>query len=424
MSVRLLRADAMLQGGERPLRDAAVVVDEAGTILDAGRAADLMPRHAGAIVEQVRGVLLPGLINAHTHVELSALRGKIAGGHGFVPWVERLVGTRAAEHPEEDTSQIEQAAADLAAYGTVAVGEVTNTLASVHALARHGIGGMIFHEVFGTDPTRGAERLAAMAEDFRDVEAHWPTPDLGYAPAPHTLYTTHPEVVAAVLRVARARGAPTTVHLAEHSAERTFLRYGNGPFLDFVKRVHLSIDRFPVPGQGPIDYAADLGLLSPDVLLVHLTDIRASELERVASSGAPVVLCPRSNLYIEVKLPPLFEMVKAGIFPALGTDSLASSPSLDVLGEARALADRFPSIPKGALVDMATVGGARALGRADLGRLAKGCRPGVLAVIGELAPDADPAAWVLAQPPASRKWLARRTRPTGPEGPTGKELPG
>jgi cytosine/adenosine deaminase-related metal-dependent hydrolase len=251
-----------------------------------------------------------------------------------------------------------------------------------------------------------------MAEDFREVEAHWPGADLAYAPAPHTLYTTHPEIVTAAVQAARARGARTTVHLAEHSAERTFLLRGEGPFVDFVGRMRVSIDRFPIPHKGPVDYAADLGLLAHDVLLVHLTDIRAHELERVASSGAQVVLCPRSNLYIEVKLPPLFDIINAGISPALGTDSLASSPSLDVLGEARALSERFPSVARGALIDMATIGGARALGRPDLGQLARGCRPGVLLIAGDLPAGADVGAWVLSQPASQRTWLARRGRTT------------
>jgi len=121
-----------------------------------------------------------------------------------------------------------------------------------------------------------------------------------------------------------------------------------------------------------------------------------------------VVLCPRSNLFIEVKLPPLVEMLNAGLVPALGTDSLASNLSLDVLAEARALADRFPSVPKGVLTDMATAAGARALGRDDLGRLTQGRRPGILAIEGELGQGEDPCAWVLRQPTARRRWIARR----------------
>jgi cytosine/adenosine deaminase-related metal-dependent hydrolase len=408
MIPRLVRADAILPGEDRPIPDGAVIVDDAGTILDAGRAADLLPRHAGARVEEVRGVLMPGLVNAHAHVELSGLRGKVSGGSGFVPWLDRMLGIRATERPEEDAGAIEHAAAELESFGTAAIGDVTNTLSAVHALARHGIGGIAFHELFGLDGAKALERFRAMQEDFAAAEGDWPTSDIAYAPAPHTVYTTHPYAIAAVMHAVREVGTRTTLHLAEHAAERTYLTHGTGPYFEFATRLRLPIGSFPVPREGPVDYAARLGLLAPDVLLVHLTDVRARELEEIAKSKAPVVLCPRSNLFIEVKLPPLMEILKVGIVPALGTDSLASNLSLDVLAEAKALADRFPSVPKGVLTDMATVAGARALGRSELGRLTKGRVPGVLAVEGTLGAGEDPCAWVLRQPASSRRWIARR----------------
>jgi cytosine/adenosine deaminase-related metal-dependent hydrolase len=143
------------------------------------------------------------------------------------------------------------------------------------------------------------------------------------------------------------------------------------------------------------------------VLLVHLTDAREEELRAVAVSGASAVLCPRSNLYIEGKLPPLLAARAAGVLAALGTDSLASNASLDVLAEARALADRFPGVPARELVAMATWNGARALGREDLGRIAKGARPGIVAVDGD--PGDDPSAFLLRNVKAPRRWVARRT---------------
>src|SRR5262249_12634118 len=107
MTARVVHADAILPGDETPLRDAALVIDDEGTVLDVGPAAEILPRHAGAPVELARGVLMPGLVNAHTHIELSALRGKVSGGHGFVPWVERMMGIRASEQPEDEAGAIE-----------------------------------------------------------------------------------------------------------------------------------------------------------------------------------------------------------------------------------------------------------------------------------------------------------------------------
>src|SRR5215831_17066865 len=106
-AMRVLHADALVTGDGDVVRDAAVVVDVCGAIVDVGAAGAVLPRHAGPEVERVRGVLLPGLVNAHTHLELSALRGQVRGGAGFVPWVEQMIGIRAESRPEDDSEAIE-----------------------------------------------------------------------------------------------------------------------------------------------------------------------------------------------------------------------------------------------------------------------------------------------------------------------------
>src|SRR5215472_8639559 len=137
--MRAVHADAIVTGDDAVVRDGAVVVGARGEVVDCGPAGEVLPRHAGAVVERVRGVVFPGLVNAHTHLELSALRGQVPGGAGFVAWVEHMLAQRAEGDPEQDSDAIERALDDLVRFGTVAVGEVTNTLAAVKALARRGI---------------------------------------------------------------------------------------------------------------------------------------------------------------------------------------------------------------------------------------------------------------------------------------------
>jgi cytosine/adenosine deaminase-related metal-dependent hydrolase len=388
--MRALHADAAIAGDSDPVRDAAVVLGPTGAIADFGRASDVLPRHAGIAVERVTGVLLPGLVNAHTHLELSGLRGQIPGGAGFVPWVEHLIGARAEEQPDTDGAAIERAVAELDAFGTAAVGEVTNSLTAVRSLARRGIAGYVFHEVFGVELAPLEQRVAGLPAFVQEVVGSWPTPDLAYAPTPHTLYTTHPRIVRRLVEEAREKGRRASIHTSEHPAERRFLERGDGPIVEwYERRLRLRRENLEWPGKSPVAFAADLGILSASLLAVHLTDARPDELERVAKSGASVVFCPRSNLHIETKLPPLIAARAAGIWPALGTDSLASSPSLDVLAEARALRDRFPSVPSRDLLRMATWEGARALDRGDLGRIAVGARPGLFTLESSDAVDGD-----------------------------------
>jgi cytosine/adenosine deaminase-related metal-dependent hydrolase len=406
--MRVLHADAIVTGDADVLRDAAVVVDARGAVVDLGPAGALLPRHAGLAAERVRGVLLPGLVNAHTHLELSAMRGQVRGGAGFVPWVEQMIGVRAESRPEDDSEAIEQAVADLDAFGTVAVGDISNSMSAVRPLARRGFVGRVFHEVFGIERGPLEERVAALPQIVAERVGDWPTPELAYSPTPHTLYTTHAAVVRRLARDARERGSRISVHLAEHAAERRFLEHGDGPIPGWYEaRLKLRRDLLEWPGKSPIALADDLGALGPHAICVHLTDARPEELELVARRGAPVVFCPRSNLFIETRLPPLLAARAAGILPGLGTDSLASNASLDVLAEARSLADRFPSVPARELVRMATWEGARALGREDVGRVALGARPGLFAIDGE--PGDDPCGFVLRNLRAPRRWVVRRS---------------
>ena len=406
MSVRILHADHVLPGDAPPIADGAVVVDGQGTILDVGSAPSVLPRHAGAEVIRVRGVVLPGLVNAHTHLELSAMRGKCAGGRGFIRWVDSLIAQRHEVHADEEAEALAAAIDELVRAGTVAVGEVTNSLAAVRPLAERGIAGCIFHEVFGQDRGAVLRRVEGLRAELDERLPSWPTRDLTYAPAPHTLYTTHEDAVRALLESASKHGAPTSLHLAEHAPERRAIESGDGPVPEWL---FVRAKQRPAWPMLPLfEYAERVGALAPSVLLVHLVEARADELARVAERGAPVVLCPRSNLHIEMKLPPLLAVRASGIDAALGTDSLASSASLDVLAESKALADRFPGVPAWELVRMATWNGARALGRPDLGRLARGARPGVLAIEGDVRTTADAAAFLLANLRLPRRMLAPR----------------
>jgi aminodeoxyfutalosine deaminase len=209
------------------------------------------------------------------------------------------------------------------------------------------------------------------------------------------------------VRDARERGRRLSLHLAEHPAERRFLEHGDGPIVAWYEsRLKLRRDLLEWPGKSPVAFADDLGALGPHGVCVHLTDASPEEFELVARRGASVVFCPRSNLFIETRLPPLLTARAAGILPALGTDSLASNASLDVLAEARALGERFPTVPARELLRMATWEGARALGRADVGRVARGARPGLFAIDGD--PGDDPCAFVLKNVRAPRRWIARR----------------
>ncbi|MDB4985008.1 MAG: Adenosine deaminase [Myxococcaceae bacterium] len=396
--------------GDAPLRDGAVVLDDGARIVAVGRASELRAQYSAASWSDEHAILLPGLVNAHVHLELSKLRGETRSGGGFGPWVSSLMERRAALLPEQDADAIDGGISELLRSGTAAVGEVSNTLASVELLGSAPILGRVFHEVFGLQREAAAAMLT-QAKRTRGQIATWPR-NLSYALAPHTVYSLHPETLREVVHGALARGERTSLHLSEHSAERAFLRDGTGPFADFLALRGAPLGDFSAPGSSPVAYAAELGVLGSHVIAIHLCDTLPAELQRVRELGCQAVLCPRSNLFIELKLPPLLDILRAGLLPGLGTDSLASNTTLDVLAEAAALRDRFPQVEPGLLISMATWYGAQALGLSHrVGALKPGLSPGLLAFDLERPVD-DPLSYVLRAPPRPRRVLARPAMPS------------
>lgn len=391
-----------------PIRDGAVVLDAQEQIVAVGPSAELKARHSSAQWESHAAVLTPGLVNAHTHLELSGLRGEVAGGHGFVPWVQKFIEARSRRKPEQDREAIDEGVGELLRSGTVAVGDVSNSLASIEALRDVPILARVFHEVFGMRRDTG-ETMLAMARQQRAELAVLPS-NISYTLAPHTPWTLHPDLLSTLVRDGIVN-PPTSLHLAEHAAERAFLMTGGGPIGEFVRGGPFSPLDWEPPGLDPIRHADACGALRSDVIAVHVTDARPDEIALLAQRGVPVVLCPRSNLFIEVKLPPLSDLLSAGIQPGLGTDSLASCPSLDVLADAAALHARFPTVAPRLLLAMATSFGARAL-RLDhqVGALRVGLTPGVLAFQHEGPAPSDPERFVIRDARRPRQLLSRPSK--------------
>lgn len=348
-----------------PLRHGRVAVD-AGRIAWVGAAGDA-GEPAGEVQDLGSGVLLPGLVNAHCHLELSGLAGAIPPGIGFSAWVTALVAARAAAAPEALEAAATAAIDGLAGTGTVAIGDVSNALAHLPALGRSSVDAVVFYEQIGWDPARAdaiadaaRDRLAALRPSLpSNVEVRLA------AHAPHS-------VSAPLFRRLRGEGLGA-LHLAESPDESAFLVDGDGDWGAFLRSRVGSIPWDP-PRQSPVAYVDGLGVLVPGLLAAHCVHVDAADRERLARSGTAVAVCPRSNRTIGVGLPPVEELRAAGVTLALGTDSLASSPSLDLAEEMAALQRELPGLEPAFIVHMATAGGARALGRPQLGALEPGRR--------------------------------------------------
>lgn len=345
------------------------------------------------------GILLPGLINAHAHLELSGLRGQVPGDGDMLAWVQRLFGLRQGP----DAAAMRAAIAELSASGTAAVLDVSNTGAPFPHLVEAAAA--------PTGWLRARLQLELLAftdagfEEGRRRQQALPQ-DAGVTSVltPHSVHALS-EGVLRRWAAERRPGEPTpTLHCDECPADRELIAQGTGPWAALLDRWERPWRGALASGRSEVDALQRLGLLGPDLGLVHLLAADAADLDLIAAAGAPVVLCPRSNLHIHGRLPDAAAMVRRGIPLALGTDSLASNADLDLLAEAATLRAAASAIDPSVWLRALTLGGAALFGDPELGVLRPGARPGLLLV--HIPPTDDPIATLLDGTRWPRSWLA------------------
>jgi aminodeoxyfutalosine deaminase len=315
-----------------------------GTVLAAGSPADAAAAApAGFDRYEFPGtVILPGLVNAHTHLQIPPLGHQPAAGgsSAFVDWLLGVIAWRLGAPPEAFARNLAAAAAEALAAGTTAAGEITgpdpDAYASLPLRAR------VFAEAIGFLEGDARAAAAAAEEVLRRLEAVAP-PDGTLLPgfSPHTLYTVGPELLRRVGESAARKGLPLCLHLAESPAEMAFLADGSGTVADrLYPAVGKDVTWFRGLGMSIPEYLEKAGLLREGLVLVHNVHLSRDEIDRLRVGGARFVLCPRSNRMLGNGAPDVTHFVEAGIPFALGTDSLGSVPTLslwDEMREARSL---------------------------------------------------------------------------------------
>ena len=365
----------------RPIRDAYVDVD-GGVIVEVGRSAGAGSGR-GRDVDLSGCAILPGLVNVHTHIELSGLRGEVPPAPSMPDWVRRLMARRAGSAP--DAAAMKRALAEARQCGTALVGDIGNTRAPVAALRAAGMPAVAFRELVGfdePDPAALVERTCAELD--REAGGN---PRLRLAA--HAPYSVSPALFAALRAAAeRRRLWPLSVHVAESREELEFLRSGTGPWRSLLEELGRWEPGWTAGTPSPVAYLDNLSWLGPGTLLVHGVHLTDAELRRIAETGATLATCPRSNRWTGAGVPPVARFHAAGVHLAVGTDSLASGPDLNMFAELAELRQLAPGVPAAALLRAATLSGAEALGYgATHGAIAAGRRAALLAVAGAGAAD-------------------------------------
>ncbi|HVL65898.1 MAG TPA: amidohydrolase family protein [Vicinamibacterales bacterium] len=368
----LYRARWVLPVARPPIEHGWVLVEDA-RVAAVGSDADGVPEAAAA--ETVDGVILPGLVNAHTHLELSWMRDQVPPAPAMPQWVERLMALRrtVGHEPEEP---IREAVLEVRASGTALVGDITNTFAAYEPLADSELSAAIFRELLGFAVDDPEVPIRAAQEQMQALTPMaWLRPSI----VPHAPYSVSPALLRAIGEA--AGDAPLSIHLAESAEEVEFLERGEGAWRDLLTRLGVWSESWRAPGVRPVDYIASLGLLTPRLIAVHCVQLTDEELRRLAAAGATVVTCPRSNRWTGAGLPPVGRFYASGVRVAIGTDSLASVEDLNLFAELALIRELAPDVPACALIESATRHGADALGfGGELGTIERGKRAELIAV--------------------------------------------
>jgi len=325
--------------------------------------------------------VLPGLVNAHTHLELSWMRGRIPETDDFDGWIRRVIELKnqSARHGDDFSASIDEAILEARAFGTVLIGDITNTLATSRPLQEHGMAAVVFHELLGF---RDEDAARLMEEATARLEGE-PASDLvRHALAPHAPYSVSPALFG-LIRAAlqHAPFARSSVHLGESAAEIEFLKHGTGPWREGLEQMGKWDPSWVFPRSGPVEYLDRMGFLDDRVLVVHGVHLTAVELKRLASIGVTLVTCPRGNMRTGAGEAPIEDFFASGMRVAVGTDSLASVPDLNLFSELEEMRRLAPALPARVLLESATINGARALGfEADFGTIDSGKRDALIAV--------------------------------------------
>jgi cytosine/adenosine deaminase-related metal-dependent hydrolase len=395
--LRLLAARWVFPITAPPIADGAVVI-ASGRLAAVGSRRDLTRAFpAAARWDLGEAALLPGLINCHTHLELGAIVSPVPE-ESFVTWVVRLIEARRAMSPEVLAAAALAAGRAALRTGTTCVGDISSNGESLAPLRSLGLRGVVFREVLGLPAEEAATRALAAREALSAMRGAAGS-RLGVGLSPHSPYSLSEELFRACGAILHSERVPCAIHVAESPEEVELLATGGGPIL---ARLYPAVGCVRPPrrerARSPVAYLSAQRALGWRPILVHAVHVDAEDSRLIACSGASVAHCPRSNARLSRGLAPVPEFLRRGIPVGLGTDSLASAPSLSLWDEMRAaLAVHAGQLTPKQVLEIATLGGARALGMSDrVGSLEAGKSADLIAVPASPVEAADPVGSLLA----------------------------
>ncbi|HSU28211.1 MAG TPA: amidohydrolase family protein [Chitinophagaceae bacterium] len=389
MGFKKFKADQLFDGNKFLDKETVLVTDEEGVIHD------LVPKvEAGDDMIEIKGIISPGFINCHCHLELSHMKGMIPVSTGLVQFVvdvvqqRHLPGSDPADLEGLILSAMEKAEDEMLKNGIVGVGDICNNALSIHQKTKGRIYYHNFIEASGFDPSIALTRFQRSLEYYKAYAQFYSIPIDSNSIVPHAPYSVSEELWKFILHFPGNR--IMTIHNQETAGENEWFMNKSGEMRSLYEKMNLDTSFFKPSGKSSLQTYVTKFLPNQSLILVH--NVYTSS-EDLLFCQSPVVhcqlfwcLCPNANVYITGQLPDVNMLVKNNCAIVLGTDSLASNHSLSILDEMRTLRSHFPTISTGILLHWATLNGARALQMDSLlGSFEKGKKPGVVNTDHELS---------------------------------------
>jgi cytosine/adenosine deaminase-related metal-dependent hydrolase len=333
---------------------------------------------AGEEIQQLDGILSPGFVNAHCHLELSHMKGMIPTKTGLQEFVKQIVSMRQVD-PEAIHEAIVSAEAEMVANGIVAVGDIANTLDTLDQKAKHNLAYYSFVELYDLDPTRAHDKIIAGIEIQKQFQDNCIRASL----VPHAPYSVTARLW--TLLSEHFESHTISLHNQETPGENEFFETKTGPFLGMYERTQVALDFFEPTGKTSLQSVLPVFKKAHHGILVHNSFTSAADIQAVhaAMNNAFWCLCPNANQYIEQTMPPIKLLRNNNATIVVGTDSYASNWQLNILDELKTIQQHHTDIPLSEMLQWATINGARALQMdRHLGSFDKGKKPGLVLITG------------------------------------------
>jgi cytosine/adenosine deaminase-related metal-dependent hydrolase len=358
-----------------PIKNGIVTVDEGGKILSVSDSAS----DTGPPPEKLSGIICPGFINTHCHLELSHMLGKVPTKTGLVDFIKEITQQRGTTDSGLITAAAEQADNDMFENGIVAVGDISNNNSTIAIKAKSKLHYHTFVEIFGFLPDKADElfeKALTLMEEFKPQSV---------SITPHAPYSVSKELFRLVKKYCETHSNLLSIHNQECDDENKFFRYKLGKFTALYDYFGMDISHFKPQARNSVQSIVPLLTNKQEILLVHNTCTNLKDVYFLKRFDRKInwCFCPNANLYIEHKLPKINLFVDQGFNITLGTDSLASNHGLSILSEMQTIQHKYPAISTAKLMEWATINGAKFLGIDNQkGSLETGKTPGLNLITG------------------------------------------